>query len=221
MGVGHGARAVVVAQLHVAQQEDALPRHQDVVEEHDGVHLLKAGAEGVVEVRTALVKALAAEELDAGGVAGDGEGEGVLPVVVGQAVAGNGIDGDFVGNGAEGRQDAAAPDDETGVGLLDGGESHFLGQIVRGGRSAAALEVDQGVGEGDVVFPQELVVVEDVLLELGAVLREVVSGASPGGEDGVHEVRRAAHHAATGPGPAGHHLPLAHQVIRGAGNLEG
>ena len=43
-GVGHrvGGERGVVEDLHVAQHEHPLPRHQHVVEEHDAVHLLEA-----------------------------------------------------------------------------------------------------------------------------------------------------------------------------------
>ena len=69
--------------------------------------------------------------------------------------------------------------------------------------------------------PDELVVIDDVLLELGPVLGEVFRRAGPGGEDGVHKVGRAAHHAATGPGPPRHHLAPTDQVVGGPGYQEG
>ena len=38
---GLGRRAHIVTQVHVPQEKDALPGHQDVVEKHRGVHLFK------------------------------------------------------------------------------------------------------------------------------------------------------------------------------------
>ena len=175
----------------------------------------------MIVVGAAHVETLPAQELHARRVAGYRERERVLPVVVGQAVAGNRIDGDLIRDGAERRQHPAAPHHQAGIGLLDGSERDVLGEVIRGGRGAAALEVHQCVGEGYIVLPQKLVVVEHVLLELRPVLGEVVGGAGPCGEDRVHEVRRPPHHAATGPGPVRHHFPFSHQVVHRVRDLEG
>ena len=40
-----------IEQIDIAKQEDALPRHEHVIEEDDGIHLLEARAERMVEVR--------------------------------------------------------------------------------------------------------------------------------------------------------------------------
>ena len=68
-----------VAHGHVAQQEHSLPRHEHVLEKYQGVHLLEAGPERVVEVGAFQVEALPAQELQPGRVAGYGEGEGLAP----------------------------------------------------------------------------------------------------------------------------------------------
>ena len=52
------------------------------------------------------------------------------PVVVVQAVGRDGVDGYLVGDGAEGGQDAAAPDDDAGVGLLDDRQRYLVAQCV-------------------------------------------------------------------------------------------
>ena len=51
-----------VEPLDVIEQKNPLPRHQDVVEEHNAVHLLEARAQRVVEMRAAEVEAVAAQE---------------------------------------------------------------------------------------------------------------------------------------------------------------
>src|SRR6266446_6342450 len=53
---------------------------------------------------------------------------------------------------------------------------------------------------------------QHVLLELRAILGEVVRGTSPGGKEHVEKVRRAPHHPTTGPGPVGHHGAASLQV---------
>ena len=111
-------------------------------------------------------------------------------------------------------------DHDAGVGLLDHRQGDLAAEDVGGAGVAAALQVHQGVGEGYVVFPDELVVIEDVFLELRAVLGKVVGRPGPRGEYGVHKVWGPAHHAATGPSPAGHHLPPPHQVVGGLGDQE-
>src|SRR5712691_11366830 len=87
--------------------------------------------------------------------------------------------------------------------LAHDSQRHVLTQGVNGGGRATPLQVQQGVGEGHIMLTDEFVVLEHVVLELGAVLGEVVGGSSPGCKDHVEEVRRAPHHPATGPGPAG------------------
>ena len=132
-----------------------------------------------------------------------------------QAMAGHRVDGDLVGDWPQGRQRAAALHHYAGIRLFDEGQSDFIAQGVGGVGTAAALQVDQGMGERNVVFADELVVVDDVLLERGPVLGEVVGRSGPSGEDAIHKVRGAAHHAATGPRPPGHHFLLPLQVING------
>ena len=51
-----------VKQGDIAVQEHPVPRHFDIVEEHDAVHLLKTRAERLVEMRTAEIEAVTAQE---------------------------------------------------------------------------------------------------------------------------------------------------------------
>ena len=174
----------------------------------------------MVEVGAPVVEALAAQELHAGSVAGDGEGEGLPLRFVVQPVAGDGVDGYLVGDRPQCCQRAAAPDHDARVRFLDHREGHVLVQDVRRSLVAAALQVHQRVGQRDVVLPDELVVVEHVLLELGAVQGVVARRTGPSREYGVHEVGRPAHHAAAGPSPARHHFPPPHQVVDAPGHEE-
>ena len=54
-----------VEEIDIAQQKDALPRHQHIVEKDDAIHLLEARAERVVEMRAPQIEALAAQEFEA------------------------------------------------------------------------------------------------------------------------------------------------------------
>jgi hypothetical protein len=51
--VAVGVLGKIIGPLHVTQQEDPFPRHQDVIEKDDGVHLLEAGPQGMVKVGAA------------------------------------------------------------------------------------------------------------------------------------------------------------------------
>src|SRR4029450_1277459 len=60
----------------IAEQKHALPWDQDVVEEDDGIHLLEARSEGMLEVRLPNIKTLTTQEFEAWRAAGDAETEG-------------------------------------------------------------------------------------------------------------------------------------------------
>ena len=55
-----GFKSGAVDEVHVAQQEHALPRHQHIVEKDHAVHVLEARGERMVEVRMLEVETLAA-----------------------------------------------------------------------------------------------------------------------------------------------------------------
>ena len=117
----------------------------------------------------AQVEALAAHELHPRGVAGQGKPKGIaFPGVARQAVSAGRVDDDLVRKGAKGRQHTGAVDYDAGVGLLDYGQGH-VGAVFEGSPHgvAAALEVDQGMGEGQVVFPDVFEVVSIFCLNSG------------------------------------------------------
>ena len=218
---GAGGQAGAVDQVDVAQEKHALPRHQDVVEEGDAVHLLEARAQRMVEARAFQVEALAAEELQTRGADRDGEveREGAVRLIhLGQARR---VDRDLVGDGRQRGQHARAAHDHAGVGLAHHVQGGAFLQIEDARHGAAALQVDQGVGQRQVVLADVRVVGADVCAELGTALREVVRGTRPGGERDVHEVRRAAHHAAGGPRPVQHHVAPGLQIGPGARDDQG
>ena len=72
------------------------------------------------------------------------------------------------------------------------------------------------MSQGQVALADVFVVAPDVLAELGPAPREVARGRGPGGERDVHEVGRAAHHAAGRASPAQHHRAAARQLFPGA-----
>ena len=93
-------------------------------------------------------------------------------------------------------QDPAAMHHDTRVGLLDHRQRHLISQVVRSRQGAAALQVDQRVGESDIVLPDELVIAKDIFFELGPVLGKVIRGAGPGSQGDIQEIRGAGHHSA-------------------------
>lgn len=78
-------------------------------------------------------------------------------------------------------QDPGTPHHEPLLGLPHHGQGHVrpVFQERRQGR-AVALQVDQSVGEDEVLLPDVLVVALDVPLEVRAIPREVVPGAGHG-----------------------------------------
>src|SRR5262245_54877679 len=93
----------IVAQLHVAQQEDSLPGNQYVIEKDDGIHLLEPGPQGVIEVGTAQVKALATQKLQAWRITGDGKGKGVAPLrILRELAVPGGVYGNLIGQWSQG-----------------------------------------------------------------------------------------------------------------------
>ena len=76
------------------------------------------------------------------------------------------------------------------------------------------------MSQGDILLTEAFVVRDDMVLKRGAILGKVVRSTGPGGKEHVEEVRRAPHHAATGPGPVGHHGAAALQVGHTLGHQE-
>ena len=88
------------------------------------------------------------------------------PVLIGEAVARHGIDGDFVRDWPQSGQHPAAFDNDASVGFLHQRQRYVLAEGVRGVGRATALHIHQRVGQGNVVLAEKLVIVENVLLEL-------------------------------------------------------
>ena len=210
-----------VQQVDIAIDEHAFPWHFDIVEEHDAIHFLEARAERVVETRAAEVEAVAAEEAQAGGAAGDGEGDGERAVVFGVLAEAWGVDRDIVGQGPQGGQHARAAHDQAGAGFAHHAQRGAFLKVEVAGDVPAALEVDQRVGQDDVVLADVFVVAADVVAEFRSAAREVVGRGGPGGEGHVHEVGRTAHHAACGARPVQHHDAARFEFFAGAGDDEG
>src|SRR5262249_3497943 len=120
----------VIEKADVAENENALPRHQYVVEEDDAVHLLEARAQRMVEMRAALIEAVAAEELEARGAAGNGERQRKGARPLGVEADARRIDRDLVGERPERREDARPAHDDTGIGLAHDVQRRLLLEIV-------------------------------------------------------------------------------------------
>ena len=95
-----GARAASVEPVDIVEQEHPLPRHQDVVEEHDAIHLLEARAQRMVEMRAAQIEAVAAEEFEPRRAARDREIDRERAVVLAVPRQARRIDRDLVGQAA-------------------------------------------------------------------------------------------------------------------------
>src|ERR1051326_7902078 len=206
-------RRRIVEELYVAEEENALPRHQHIVEEHDAVHLLEARAERVIEMRAALIEAVAAEELEPRGAAWNGKRQRVRAVPLGIHADAGRIDCDLVRERPERRENAGAAHDDPGIGLAHHAQRGILLEIVNAGSGAAALQVDQRVGEHEVVLADQLVIPAHVVAEGGPAAGEIIGGRGPGGIGDIHEIRRPAHHAAGGTRPVQHHVAAPDEVV--------
>src|SRR5262245_61289185 len=80
---GVRGRGSSIDHADIAEQKHALPRDLYVVEEDDGVHLLKTRSEGMLEVRLPNIKTLATQEFKTWRATGDGETEGVRAMPLG------------------------------------------------------------------------------------------------------------------------------------------
>ena len=131
------------------------------------------------------------------------------------------VHGDLVGDGQRGQHPRPIHDDPR-VRLLRHGQGDVgvVGQWSRLLGRPVSLQVDQGVGEHQVIFPDVLVIVLDVLLEFGPVLTEIVACGGHRHHAYVQEVRGPSHHAATHPRPVGHHTVAGIEVLRGLGGNE-
>ena len=153
---GHGR---AVDQVDVTQQEDALPGHQHVVEEDHAVHLLEARAQGMVEVRLRPRSKLSRQRNRSPGVPqgmAKFSAKGLCGSVhLRQARR---VDGDLVGDRAQRGQHARPAHDHAGVGLAHHVERGALLQVEDARHRAAALQVDERVGQGEVALADVVVV---------------------------------------------------------------
>ena len=217
-----GAVGQIVAALHIAQQKDALPRHQYIVENHHGVHFLKARAQGMVKGGAAVVKAFPADKAQARRSARNGKRQGVF-IGVGHGLMGTGgINGDFVGEGAEGSQHPGAAHHYAVIPLFNHPQSHILGQVVGVARlgDAGTLRIDQSMGQAQILFPDQFIVALDVVAEFRADGGEVGGGPGHSDKGGVHIIGGAPHHPAVELGPLIEHCPPPFQVGQVAGGQE-
>ena len=65
---GMGRAGGRVEPVDITQQKYPLPRHHHVIEKDRAIHLLKPRSQRLVEMRAALVKAVAAQEFEPGGI---------------------------------------------------------------------------------------------------------------------------------------------------------
>ena len=159
----------------------------------------------MVEVGAAHVETLAAQKFDARRAAGNGEIEHVGFRSDGVPASKTGrVDGDFVGDRPQRRQNTRAVQHQAGVCFPHHAQPHAIGQLELA-RGAPALQIDQGMGQSQIVFPDVLIVLPDVRFEGRAVLSEIVRRGAPGGEIDVQKIRRTPQHAAPGARPAHHH----------------
>ena len=210
-----------VEPVDIAQQKHTLPRHHHIIEKDDAIHLLKARTERLVEMRAALVKAVAAQKFEPRCTARDRKAQRERAVAFGMAAHARRVNADLVGKRPQCRQDARAAHDDTGIGLAHDFECRALLQVEDAGGGAAALQIDQRMGQGQVVFPDIFVIAQHVLAEFRAPLRKELGGTGPGGIGHVHEIGRTAHHAASGTRPIQHHLAAALEIFAGARDDKG
>ena len=191
---GAGARVRLVAALDVAIQEDVLPRHEHVVEDHDRVHLLEARAERMIEVRAAVVDALAADEAQARRVVRNGEAERVRRVFLRALQQRRGEHHDLVGD-RQRREHAAAADDDAGIGFLLDARGEERVRLLRRAHGAIGLRRNQRVRQAQIVLAQILVVANGVGAEARIGLGEKRRAGGVAGHRAIDVVRHATHHA--------------------------
>src|SRR5260370_7293103 len=100
----------------------------------------------------------------------------------GRSTQPGGVDRDFIRNRPQCRQDARAADDNTGAGFAHDVERGSLLQVEVAGNLAASLQIDQRVGEREIVLPDVLVVAFKFLAELPPVVSPTIPTARPSSE---------------------------------------
>jgi hypothetical protein len=134
--IGH-----VAGVLPFATHEHPLPRDEHVLEDREGLEeLVPAGHRRGLGVADVVRRA--GDELHAGGVDRDGEGDGVVRVLLPHRPRGG--DDQLLGGDAAGRVHLAAPDDDPVGTPLDDAEIRLLVWLV--GRPQATVAL--GIGDG-------------------------------------------------------------------------
>ncbi len=148
----------------------------------------------MVEVRAAVIDALAADEAQTRCVVGNGEAEGVRRILFRALQQRRREHHDLVGY-RQRRQHPAAADDDAGIGLLlDACREKRIGLLRRAHR-AVGLGRDQGMRKAQVVLAQIFVVADRVGPEARIRLAEKCRAGRVSGHGPVDVVRHPAHHA--------------------------
>src|SRR6266851_105129 len=174
----------------------------------------------MVEVRTSQIEAFAAQKSEPRRAAWNREADRERAMAFGHSTQPRGVHRDFIRYRSQRRQDARAADDDTGAGLAHDMERRSLLQVEVAGNLAAPLQIDQRVGQREILLPDVLVVALQVLAELAAAVSEIIRSAGPRGESDIHEVRRTAHHAARRARPIEHHHAARLQLLSAPRNDE-
>src|SRR5260370_33162043 len=123
----------------------------------------------MVEVGTSQIEAFAAQKSEPRRAAWNCEADRERAMAFGHSTQPRGVHRDFIRNRPQRRQDARAADDNTGAGFAHYVERGSLLQVEVAGNLAASLQIDQRVGEREIVLPDGLVVALQVLAEVTAV----------------------------------------------------
>ena len=163
VGLGEG----LIAQARLAVHEQPLPRHQHVVEDHDGVHFLEPRGQRRIEVALAQIVGIARQQLQPRGGNRDGEGKGEGNVLIRALKHGRREDLDFVRRRTERGEQARAPDDDPGVGLAHDVQRDLVIKPPLPGNGVGLVRVEQRVGQHQIVLAGVVIVVAHVLSEVG------------------------------------------------------
>ena len=217
--MGAGVEELTTQPGNVAVDEDAIPRHEHVVEHQQGVGLVVTRRQRVVEaaggggrVRTTAV------ELETGGGHGHRDADREVTVVVGQRL--DARDQQLVGHGGAGGEHLRAPQHQPLRALLDhtGLDVVALPGVRR--RGARYLWRDDRVGDVELLGDQLALVGLHVLGEVvptGALAGERLRVGAEAGEERADVVGRATHPPVGVTGPGLHGTPERGEVLGAAG----
>ena len=212
----HDAGAVVepVAQLGVAMNEDALPRHQHVIEYDHRVGLVEARREWIIHHRSGVLvdHRRATDEPQPRRVDRNAEAERVGLRLLAVGEVGRGQHQQIVRVGAQGGHHAGTANDDAGIGFLDDFRREILVLLLDRPR-AVDLRIDQSMCKADVVFADPGMIGADILGKAAVVLTELLGRRGEAGEEDVHEIGAAPEHAASRIHPDLHHVAATDQIF--------